>query len=173
MSVTKTQFGGTFAIAEMVLSVTVLIVLAGFTVHLFICGNTNNIKAHDLLQATSHAINIIETIKNLKHPRFLSDQIFNPETSLIPKENQIILKMYYDQNWVPIKTQDVKAHYLIETQTSPLTHPEADTDNAYKIQVRVLRLKPYIFENHRNIEITAMETYKYYAQNPYPKGTPR
>ena len=75
----------TFALAEMILSVAVLVILAGFSVLMFISAKNNNAKSYDMYKAMSHAINVVETIKALPHPGLLSEQDFDPKGAVLSR----------------------------------------------------------------------------------------
>ncbi len=172
---TKPQRKSTFALAEIVLSVAVLTVLAGFTVHMLICAKNNNAKSYDLYKGMSHAINVIEAIKGVPHPEVLSEEDFEPGAVLSGNENGFVLSMYFDKTWAPIPSTGSQPQpcYSVKAEVMPseTAAKYADSSNqTYDIKVCVLRLMPYVLEKHKQSEILVIETLKCYMAFAIPEG---
>lgn len=179
MSGTSPRRRSAFALAEIILSVAVLVILAGFSLLMFISAKNNNAKAYDLYKAMAHAISVIETIKAAPYPKSLSAEDFEaPEAVFSFDGNSVILSMYFDETWGPIPSDSPRARvcYTVEAELSPGDAPGTtvtDTrqgSGAYNIRVRVVRLKPYTLGNHGQHEIVFIETVKCFSHYAAAEG---
>jgi len=162
------QTRSAFALAEMILSVTVLAALAGFSLIMFISAKNNNTKSYDLYKAMSHATSVIETIKGVSHPDLLSEAHFQPETAVLSSNGQgATLSIYFDQDWAPLPpdSHQTKVCYSLQAELTPWDmSPCTQTGfQTYSIRVRVLRLMPYALEKDEAQEIISIETLKCYC----------
>ena len=173
----------TFALAEMILSVAVLVILAGFSVLMFISAKNNNAKSYDMYKAMSHAINVVETIKALPHPGLLSEQDLDPKGAVLSRNGDAAaVCIYFDETWavIPPDSSQAQPCYSVQAELAPTGTAATGTDTGtnsgsykkdgsctYTISVRVLRLFPYTLEKHGQEEIVFIETLKCYT--PYAR----
>lgn len=169
---TKSQAKGTFALAEMILSVAVLAVLGGFTVYMFIYAKNLNSKSYDLYKGMAHAITIVETVKNVPHPEELTPEDFEPGAIISGNGQTVMLSLCFDEHWAPISSTcfETPPCYLIEadiTQSnfgSEKTHGKVQV---WDIDVQVVRLLPYTLEKCGDTQILSIQTTKCYT--PFAK----
>ncbi len=169
----------TFASAEMIVSVAVLAILAGFSVVMFISAKNNNAKSYDLYKAMTHAVNMVETIKGVPHPELLSKEDFEARGALFSaNESGAVICMYFDETWAPISPggPESQACYSVQAELSPRDAAHTNTTSGfhtYDITVRVLRLMPYTFEKRGQSELVSIETLKCYTPYACTEGAAR
>jgi hypothetical protein len=168
LSCTKSHRKSSFALAEMILSVAVLVILAGFSVHMFIAAKNANARSYDLYKGMSLAISVVETVKGAACPQVLTEKDFEPEAAVSNNGREIVLDMFFDGNWSPIPSGhiDVKPFYSIKAEIVPsdgaVEHANSEYQ-VYEIKVQVVRLAPYVLEKGGNSEVFSIETTKCYT----------
>ncbi len=163
-----------FALFEMILSLAILTVLASFSVRMFISAKNNNAKTFDLYKGLSCAINVIEGIKGASSLQAVMAADF-AGTIFSANGETLALNTYYDHDWTPILSDPAKEEpiYAVKAQIEPLKGPDKGENNPhciYSIEVRVLRLVPYVLEKHKENEIVFLETLKWFPPTGIKEG---
>ncbi len=168
LSGTKLHRRSGFALAEMILSVAVLVILAGFSVHMFIAAKNANARSYDLYKGMSHAISVVETVKGVPCPQVLTGKDFEPEAAILANGQGVLLSIFFDADWSPIPAghMEAKPFYSVKAEIIPSGGEVEHTNSGYKvyqIKVQVVRLAPYVLEKNGNNEIFSIETVKCYT----------
>lgn len=168
LSGTKSHRRSGFALAEMILSVAVLVILAGFSVHMFIAAKNANTRSYDLYKGMSHAISIVETVKGAPCPQVLTERDFEPGATVLNNGQRVVLSMFFDADWSPIPAGHIQAKpfYSIKAEIVPSDGEVEHTNSkyqVYEVRVQVVRLAPYVLEKDGNNEVFAIETTKCYT----------
>lgn len=155
-----------FALAETILSVAILVILAGFSTRMLISAKNNNAKTYDLYQGLCHAVNVIEAIKGESNLQTVSQMNFDSGAVFCKNEGSLTLNVYYNHDWTPIPSGEQKPCYAVKAQVEPLGFPDRSGEslnNTYSIKVRVTRLTPYVLEKSQKNEIVFLETLKWFT----------
>lgn len=155
-----------FALAEMAMSVAVLVVLAGFSVQMFVASNNANSRSYDLYKAMSYAISIIETVKGVPGPEALTEEDFEPGAAISISGQRVVIGLFFDASWSPISAERHKAEplYSVKAEVTPSSSTGRQAEyRVYNIKVQVVRLLPYVLEKDANKEIVSIETTKCYT----------
>lgn len=138
-----------FTLAEMIIALFVLAILAVGALRLFVNARTVHRKAVDLDRAVFETNRMIEEFHI--NGRSLDERF----------------AAYYDEEWKPAEKDGDSACYAIYGSMTPLSEKEK---GLYHLDLRVVRLKPYPFEKENEAEIysisSIIEDSTIWSENP-------
>jgi prepilin-type N-terminal cleavage/methylation domain-containing protein len=154
-----------FTLVEVIIAIGIMAIASVVILQLFITAKNINQKANDLDKSILASTSIIELFKSGETPDDIKTDPYI-EHAKIDESNDIInINIYYDDNWNLLESKDGNLYFTLTAVITPISSIDLisnKTSKYYKIEVHVVKAKPYPLEKNFEKEIYSVETIRYF-----------